>query len=188
MLKELLEKRISEYESATKEILEPLQEKLVKALRNYSKTDDDIVLSDIQYYHNNKNFVVIDFVTTFKIGDTIRTTNGKTYKVTEENIDSFQVTPIKIVLSIQATEKMDARELANYLDKIDAFIKEYGTESYHKYLSSGIEELDDITYEMDAVKTLDVPDNPISVIVDGFDDLQKFQYMVFSKTIPKVLN
>jgi len=188
MLKELLEKRTSEYESTTKEILELFQVNLVKALRHYSKTDKDIRLSEIQYYPNNKNFVVIDFVATFTIGDVIKTSDGTTYTVTEENIDSFQVEPIKIVLSIKAVETMNAIELCDYINKIDAFIKEYGIQSYHKYLASGIEELENITYKTDAVKDLDVTDNPISAIIDEFDDLQKFQYMIFSKNIPRVLN
>lgn len=188
MLKELLEKRTSEYELATKEILELFQEKLVKALRLYMKTEKDIRLSEIEYYKPNSNFVELAFSTVLVVGDRIKLPDGTLHLMTQENIHAFQSNQIAIILPVKVIDEADGHGLCKYIRDTDEFVNQYGLESYHKYLATGIEQLGEITYESDVAQTLDQASNPIEAILEEFDELQKLQYMVFSKGMQKVLN
>lgn len=188
MLKELLNKRFFEYESSTKKILELYSEKMIKALRLYSKTDKDIDLVNIDFYSTNQNFLTIHLTIALEVGDSLRAVDNEIITITEENHNKFKKDVIQLILPISVVEEGTSLEIYESIKEIDNFLAKYGVQSFQKCLNAGIHNIKDLTYKDEYIELLDELTNPIVDIIKTFDDLQKVQYMLFSKDIPKVLN
>lgn len=188
MLKELLDKRFFEYESCTKKILELYSEKMIKALRLYSKTEKEIKLIDIDFYSTNKNFLTIKLTISMKVGDKLKTNSGEIIIVTEDMLKKTDVDEIQLIIPMAVVENESHMEIYESIKEVDNFLAKYGVSSFQKCLDAGIHSLKDLTYKDEYIELLDELTNPIVDIINEFDDLQKVQYMLFSKDIPKVLN
>jgi hypothetical protein len=187
MIRELLEKRISDYESTTSQILELFGDKLLKALRYYTKTEKEIHIATVRLYKNNRNFIISEVVMKLAIGDKITTNTNETHIVTAENIHMFESESLKILLPASVLEKCGPSEIHQKLKEMDDFIKAHGMDKLHKCIGSGILDLDELLNPENET-LLDQLTDPIETIIDGFDDLQKAQYMLFSSSMSKVVH
>jgi hypothetical protein len=183
MIRKLLEKREDDYESITDQILSLYNEKLVKALRFYMKTDRLIKIDSVEFYAKNHNFIVSFFSTPLRIGDKIKAL-GEYHIIDADNISTYTAESMKIVLPIKTLVDCNAIQIHKKLLFFDDFIKNIGSEVFLKCLNSGIVDLDDLV----DIKTLDTTIESEESIMEKFDDLQKVQFMVFSNDQNRMLN
>jgi hypothetical protein len=186
-IRELLEKRTSEYDQLTQDILGLYEAQLLKALKFYMKTERTIHIHDVSLYASNKNFVINHVRTQFQIGDHIQTSNGDKHVITEDNMHDFKAETLKILLPVSLLEKADAFKIYEKLKEIDAFVEQYGPEKYQKCVDSGIRDLDDLLDESNE-SLLDELTDPIESIIASLDDVQKVNYMVFCNNMSKVIH
>ena len=154
--------------------------KLIKALRFYMKTERDIRIHSVQFHPANKNFVITHFSTALAVGDNV-IIDGNIGVITEENIKDFVSDKMKLVMPITALEKQDEYELFQLLNKIDAFVKQFGPMVYLNCLEAGVKDFDDILTNPIYTHLLDSITDPTEMILNELDDLQKLQFEVFSK-------
>jgi hypothetical protein len=188
MIRELLEQRNSEYENFTQHIIGLYADKLTKALRFYMKTERDIYIDAVEFYPTNKNFVLSYFSAQLKVGDRLQIPDGSIIVLDESNVHSYKSDQLKMVLPIKVLEESSATEIYELLKKYDNFIKSFGETAFQKCLTAGINELEEIVYNSKYVDLLDSLTDPIDDILASKDDLQKVQYMIFSKDTNRVIN
>lgn len=188
MLRDLLQKRNDEYKLITDQILALYQNKLIKALRFYMKTDKNIHITYLDFYYNNNNFIKLKFNSEFTVGDRIIATDGKTYNITTENISNFISEQLDLYLPLKVIETSNPVQICEKIIYYDNFIKNHGAEKFVLCINSGIEDFDDLTSKPQYAKLLESLTDPIRDIVNNFDDLQKTQYMLFCKSKKKVIN
>ena len=186
-IRELLEKRTSEYDKLTEDVLGLYEAQLLKALKFYMKTERVIHIDDVSLYASNRNFVINYVKTRFEIGDHVQTSNGDKHIITENNVDMFKSDTLKILLPIKLLEQADAFKIYEKLKEIDSFVEKYGSEKYQKCVDSGIHDLDDLLNEGNE-ELLDELTDPIEGIIASLDDVQKVNYMLFSKNMSKVIH
>jgi hypothetical protein len=190
MIRELLTQRLHDYEETTKMIIGLYGQKLIKALRFYTKTDRNININSVDFCPLNHNFVLSTFSTDLIIGDKIKLPDNTVVEIDDTNLNRYTSDQMKLILSINALENLDAFQLHELLKRIDKFIKQYGANSYQNGLESGIIDFDDLLTNPSYIKILDSVTDPLNSIIENMDDLQKFQFYIFSKAsiINKVLH
>jgi len=188
MIRDLLEKRDSEYKSTTKEILALYGDKLVKALRFYMKTERTIRIESIGFYSKNKNFIQLKFTTELLVGDKILASDGKRYELTEQNIKNFVSEQMDLYLPIKLVDVGTPVQIYDKIKFFDDFVKKYGPEKFSLCINSGIEDFTDLVEKEQHQHLLERLTDPTQDILAKLDNLQKVQFMLFSKDGNKVVN
>src|ERR1700757_1014172 len=101
MIKELLEKRIGDYLLTTQKLMGIYEEKLIRAMRFFTKTDRDVQITAVHLYPTNPNFIINVCKVLLEIGDSIKLTNDKILVVTESNINDIPTNEMNIILPLK---------------------------------------------------------------------------------------
>jgi len=179
-IQELLNERELEYKSFTKKLLELCEEKVIKALRYYTKSDRNISIKSIDFYPKNKKIVVFQVISEFVIGDKIIASDGKQYVIDEDNIKKFTSEIINIVVPIDILDNGSHLEIYEKLKSFDYFIRKFGVEKFNSCLDAGITDFDELVNDANE-EILDKITDPIEAIVEKLNDVQKLEYMLYSK-------
>lgn len=184
-IRSILKKRNEDYLIANKNIVELCGEKIVKALRFFTKTEKDIVLKSINFHSTNSNFVIIVYSIPFDIGDIIQLSSGKTIEITEEIMKTVQEELMNMIIPVNMLDDATALELYEKMKYYDEFVSKHGIDHFNKCVESGMPEIIDMNSEK-YEKTLDEITDPINSFIEKMDKIQKLEYTHYSKN--KVIN
>lgn len=183
-IRSILKKRNEDFIISNKNIVELYGDKIIKALRFYTKTERDIQLRQIDFHGANSNFIIIIYVIPFNVGDVITSSNGKKITITDEIIKIVKEEKMHVILPVEFIEDASSIDIFEKIKFYDEFIIQHGLEQFNKCIESGMKDITDVLTEHDDL--LEELTDPSLKYIEKMDNIQKIEYNYYLKN--KVIN